>query len=351
MITKRICLGSALLLSLSSFSLFTATAMAQAQSQPEQDNPPQQISRAEIEDIGSQWFDRMATALRELNFDASLVQVQGERIEPLRWLHGIDSDNQEIELVMRLNGPDSRILRFHDQTAYYQPASNSYSLRSNVIHGIIPAAFYQDFSSLADFYRAVPVGGARIVDRDAQHIRLVSKDNLRYGYSLWLDKESGMLLKSAMVTPQGEVVEQIQLTSLVLHPSFPANLEDLREVPRPPLLYDTDSLMQVRYKLIPEWLPVGFKLRRSNHHRVAMTGQRADYFLFSDGLTEFSVYIAEAAPTDKQALAVTGADSLYSVQKENYLVTVVGKLPIETARRIAEQVRVEPIETNGTAQP
>lgn len=340
------------------FSLVTsAPALALPQQATDPNTPvvtpaeePSEADRAEYEDIGAAWYNRMVQALRQLNFDAALVHVQDDRIEPLRWLHGLDESQQEVELVMRLNGPDFRVLRFDDQTAYYQPASNSYSLRSNVVHGLVPAGFYEDFEQLSDYYRALPVGGARVADRDAQHIRVISRDNLRFGYSLWLDKETGMLLKSAMVTPQGDVVEQIQLTSLAIHQRFPANLEELRDVPRPPLLYDTDSLMKVRYKLLPGWLPDGFELRRSNHHRLAMTGIRADYFLFSDGLTEFSVYIAEADAAPTQPVAISGSDSLYSLQNSDFVVTVVGSLPITTAQRIAESIAVEPVVNSG-AQP
>lgn len=302
--------------------------------------PPTEQQQQRLEELGVSWFNRMVQALRHLNFDASLVHVQGDRVEPIRWLHGQDADEVEVELVMRLNGPDFRVLRFGDQTAYYQPAANSYSLRSNVVHGLIPSAFYEDFAELEGHYRALPVGGARVVDRDAQHIRLISRDNLRYGYSLWIDRVTGMLLKSAMVTPQGEVVEQMQLTSLNLSDRFPANLEELRDVPQPPLLYDTDGLVKVRFGAEHNWLPDGFKLLRSNHHRLPLTGAQADYYLFSDGLTEFSVYVSEVTEDTPEPLSLRGPDSVYTMLVDGFAVTVVGKLPFETAQRIADAVTV-----------
>lgn len=297
-----------------------------------------QSAASEQEQLGAQWFDRMVQALRTANFDATLVQVQGDRIEPLRWLHGLDEENAEVELMMRLNGPDFRVLRFGQQTAYYQPAANSYSLRSDVVHGLLPTGFYRPFARLADYYRAIPAGGARIVDRDSQHIRLVSRDNLRYGYSLWIDRDTGLLLKSAVVTPQGEVVEQLQLTSVEFYDRFPANLADLRGVPRPPMLVDSQALQAMQYRVEPQWLPQGFELRRMNHHQLPVTGTAADYFMFSDGLTQFSVYVAKRELEYQEPLALEGAESLYSRAIGDEVVTVVGALPLPTLKQITDNI-------------
>jgi len=304
--------------------------------------PAQQ--REEYEEVGQQWFDRMVTALRELNYDATLVHLQGDRVEPLRWLHGQGQDGTEVELLMRLNGPDYRVLRIDDQTAYYQPAANSYSLRSDVVHGLIPTAFYHPFSELADYYRALPVGGGRVVGRDAQHIRLISRDNLRYGYSLWLDRETGMLLKSAMVTPRGEIAEQIQLTSVSFHERVPVNLKELQDVPKPPLLTDANGIVGVSYKTNLNWLPEGFKLLRSNRHQLVLTGIFADYYLFSDGLTAFSLYVSEYNDESAEPMALNGPESLYTtVTESGFVVTIVGKLPIESIKKIADNISVQTV--------
>ncbi|EKE84809.1 MucB/RseB C-terminal domain-containing protein [Idiomarina xiamenensis] len=295
------------------------------------------------EQAGAAWFDKMASALRQQNFDASLVHVQGERVEPFRWLHGrLADDNAEIELLMRLNGPDYRVLRINQRTAYYNRSSSAYSLHADTVYGLIPTAFYQPFQQLAADYRAVPLGGARVIDRNAQHIRLVSRDEQRFGYAIWIDKETGMLLKSAMMSPQGEVVEQIQLTSLRLDEQPASVLTELHDIDLPPLLSINDQRAEPRYPAEAAWLPSGFDLVRGNHHALAVSGVPADHYLYSDGLASFSIYVTPASEEEVASpLALSGADSLYIRRQGAFTIAVVGKLPLETVVKIADNMRIQ----------
>lgn len=300
---------------------------------------PVAAQQASAEQVGVLWFDRMATALRDLNFEATLVQVQGDRIQPILWMHGSHSDNLEVELLIHLNGADVRILRLGDQTSYYfQPADNSYSINSDSTYGLLPAAFYKPFAQLEDYYQVIAGRGMRVTGRDTQYLRLVSRDNSRYHYSLWIDRETGMLLKMQMLTPQGEVLEQLQLTSFQLTPELPVSLADLQGVQRPPRLFDPNSAAQPKYDMLPTWLPIGFQLQRQTHRLLYATQLAHDHFLYSDGLTEVSVYISRKQDQALPELAFEGAESFYNTRKGNFAITVVGKLPVATLRQIADNV-------------
>jgi sigma-E factor negative regulatory protein RseB len=301
--------------------------------------PSVSAQQPSAEQAGVLWFDRMATALRELNFEATLVQVQGDRIQPIMWLHGRHSDNLEVELLIHLNGADVRILRLGDQTSYYfQPADNSYSINSDSTYGLLPAAFYRPFTHLNDYYQVIAGRGMRVTGRDTQYLRLVSRDNSRYHYSLWVDRESGMLLKLQMLTPQGQVLEQLQLTSFQLSDELPVSLEDLQGVQRPPRLFDPNTAEAPQFSLLPRWLPSGFTLQRQTHRLLYATQLANDHFLYSDGLTEVSVYISRKRDQALPELAFEGAESFYNTSKGDYAITVVGKLPLATLRKIAENV-------------
>ena len=56
----------------------------------------------------------------------------------------------------------------------------------------------------------------RIAGYDCQAIVLRPRDNLRYGYRLYADTASGMLLKAGTVDPAGEPVEQFSFTQLAI---------------------------------------------------------------------------------------------------------------------------------------
>lgn len=296
-------------------------------------------SNGSAEQAGVLWFDRMANALRELNFEATLVQAQGDRIQPMLWLHGRHSDALEVELLIHLNGADVRILRLGDQTAYYfQPTDNSYSLASDITYGLLPAAFYRPFAQLQDYYQVIAGRGMRVTGRDTQFLRIVSRDNSRYHYHLWIDRDTGMLLKMQMLTPVGEILEQIQLTSFQLTLELPVSLADLQGVQRPPRLYEQQQPQARQFGLQPQWLPSGFTLQREAHRLLYSTQLPTDYFLYSDGLTEVSVYISQQQQQALPALSFEGAESFVNVAVGAFAVTAVGKLPVGTLRDIALSV-------------
>ncbi|WP_110075190.1 MULTISPECIES: MucB/RseB C-terminal domain-containing protein [Pseudidiomarina] len=310
---------------------------AAAMEQPNLNSNEDAVTQAE--NIGQHWFNRMASALRELNFQATLVRSQGQRMQPLQWSHGVLEDGLEVELLQHLNGADVRILRLGNQTSYYfQPSDRSYFVQTDITPGLLPRAFYQSFSHINDHYQVVAVEGHRIVGRMAQYLRLVSRDNYRYHYDLWVDSETGMLLRLQMLTPQREVLEELQLTSIDLPAASPIALQALEGVQRPPRLYHHQQQEPLQFGLYPQWLPSGFSHQAQHHRRLSNTGLATDYFLFSDGLTEVSIYVTDGDSQRLPGLALEGVDSLFNTQTNGYAITVVGKLPVATLQRIGENM-------------
>lgn len=313
---------------------FTTPTLAQQPSISSDYAQPEPVSAAE------ERFNEMSRALRELNFEATLVRVSGDRLEPMQWLHGTFGDGLEAELIVMLNGPDRRIVRLGQETSYYsQLVEQSYSLTTDVTYGLLPAAFYQDFAALKPHYQVSAADrGVRVAGRETKFVRVLSRDNDRYHYGLWIDNDSGMLLKMQMTTPQGEILEQLQVTHFYEAESVPISLSDVRGVQRPPRLVDPRNRQAPQFGAEPQWLPAGFALQRSNHRMLSQTRLPTDHFLYSDGLTEFSLYIAEGEVQSLPNLGVQGPESIYNVQRNGLAITVVGRMPVSTLQRIAESV-------------
>lgn len=150
-------------------------------------------------------------------------------------------DGLEVELLQHLNGADVRILRLGNQTSYYfQPSDRSYFVQTDITRDCC-LELLSIFSHINDHYQVVAVEGHRIVGRMAQYLRLVSRDNYRYHYDLWVDSETGMLLRLQMLTPQREVLEELQLTSIDLPAASPIALQALEGVQRPPDYITTNN--------------------------------------------------------------------------------------------------------------
>lgn len=297
---------------------------------------PQTVTEQQIRD-GVAWFNRMQQALRNENFNASMVQVQGQRVELFSWLHGRTEEGTELELLYSLNGPDSYLVRQNQQVSYFHPMISPYSMQSRALFGPIPSAFYESYAEIEPSYSAVAMGGGRVLDRPAKHVRLIPRDQQRFSYSLWLDRASGMLLRLATVSPNGDILELVQLTSLEITPEVAADLMQMHNSPMPPLIKDPNVDTRIEHDWQQTWLPEGFHQVRSNHHSLPMTGIAADYFLYSDGLTRVSVYVSQD-PRAATSIQYEGLESLYTHRHRDFSVTVVGRLPMETLQRIAASV-------------
>jgi sigma-E factor negative regulatory protein RseB len=82
------------------------------------------------------------------------------------------------------------------------------------------------------------------------------------------------------------------------------------------------------------WLPNGFRPVRSRGNRLH----------FTDGLATFSVFIETSGPSPMPDLVTTdGGTAVITrrLRKTGPQITVVGEVPVQTARRVAESV--EPV--------
>ena len=55
---------------------------------------------------------------------------------------------------------------------------------------------------------------ARVTGRDTQVVVILPRDSYRYGYRLWADKESGLLLKADLIDQMGSTLEQLMFTQV-----------------------------------------------------------------------------------------------------------------------------------------
>jgi len=294
-------------------------------------------------------LERLSQSLRQENFNTSFVVVKNNQAEPYHWLHGIvesqsngseeDTKNIELEILALLNGPRRDILRINNTVSYIEPEYSPYSISSEQISGPIPTVFGRDIGVLDNNYHFVSVGKNRVLGRAAQLIRIVPKDAHRFGYWLWLDQQSGLLLKLAVITRKGKLLEQIQFTHLEITDTISENLKQLQATELPKIIdvnaqqQATDLAWQVN------WLPNGFESLKSDRHRINVSKQAVEFMLFNDGLVDISVYVNPSKEKQRAIeFANDGATLVLSQVMNNIEVSVVGKIPLETAKKIVSSV-------------
>lgn len=289
------------------------------------------------------WLERLAQSLQSLNFSTSFVVVKNNQAEPYHWFHGVNADGDELEILSLLNGPRRDILRKKNVVSYIEPELPPYSVVSQQISGPIPAILRMDATTLSQTYDFISVGRSRVLGRPAQLIRIVSKDPHRYGHWLWLDQKTGMLLKLAIASRTGQLLEQIQFTHLDITPELSESLQKLQQSTLPKVIEIPEGYQAQTLQWQVKWLPEGFKQINANRHRISATKKPVEFMLFNDGLVDVSVYVNGSEDTQRATdYVMDGATVVLNQVVNGFEVSVVGKIPANTAKAIADSVVLMP---------
>jgi sigma-E factor negative regulatory protein RseB len=213
--------------------------------------------------------------------------------------------------------------------------------------GLLSSRLRASDDGFLEHYRVSLGAEERVAGRKTREVRIEPVDEFRYGFLLWLDQQTGLLLKSAVVGVDRKPVEELIFTSIVLPDSIPENAvrpevsEDgferrtLTEPERPPARAEDTEPSPWRFG----WLPPGFS--QSVHSRDALGGTSGpvEHLVFTDGLAAFSVYleaIGSGAPLE--GATQVGGLSAYGRRLGDHQVTVLGEVPSETAGRVARAI-------------
>jgi sigma-E factor negative regulatory protein RseB len=196
-------------------------------------------------------------------------------------------------------------------------------------------------SELARNYTITRGERLRIAGFDCEAVVLTPKDDLRYGYKLWADAGSGMLLKARTFNRKGEVVEQFTFTQLAIG-NVPRERVRTRNAAQSWRIEDAAvapaNLARAGWTLGTE-LP-GFR-KVTEVTRKLSEARPVGQMVYSDGMAALSVFIepmAGRSETVRPGLSSLGAFHIYTREVANHIVTVVGEAPATSVQRMANQV-------------
>ncbi|MFC4701845.1 MucB/RseB C-terminal domain-containing protein [Glaciecola siphonariae] len=285
------------------------------------------------------WMKRLTHQVKSLSFEIVYVVSANKRETlPYMWRRGKMPDNSSIEQLSLLNGPGFEQVVHQGKVSIFEPGFPPYSVQGTSVQGPIPQAFVYEGQSFAEAYDVLLMGRNRVAGRMAQQIRVISKDKTRYGYHLWLDEQTGLLLKVDMYDLDNSLLEQIQVTQLTVSENVNQifaqfSVDQLPQVKARTTASERDLMWRASY------LPQGMRVLKQDVHRIERTGQITEYMLLSDGLIDVSVYVlpANAAITEDISVA-SGSHAVVSKTDGRIQVTVVGEIPVPTADKIANSI-------------
>ncbi|BEE16501.1 sigma-E factor regulatory protein RseB [Aeromonas enteropelogenes] len=297
-------------------------------------------------------LQQMQSAVQQQNFELSMVKARKGRLEPIRISHAV-IDGKEVAHLSYLDGKAIEYLQRQDEFTFFENSHEPYTLKGARFPGVWSTLVKMPLSRVMESYDAVLAGRSRVAGVVAQVVRLVPKEADKYGFVLWIDEQSNLLLRVDMVEREGNLVEQVLGVDLELQSKPAPWLVALakRKLPEALALEDAYPAPQQVLSWQITWLPDGFKVLSRDKHQLVTTSLPVDYMMLSDGLVDLSVYVARVDPKQavRQQLIRQGATSLVSyVNEVGVEITVVGEVPAETAKRIAESV--QPLARNEAVQ-
>jgi sigma-E factor negative regulatory protein RseB len=298
-----------------------------------------------------QWLAHMNRAFAELNYDGIFSYFDGVDLATLRIVHLV-RDGIEHERLVHLNGSPREILRTGDEVVcLLQPGDRLLEFENTIPSGPFARAFSASFERVSNFYELILSEPDRVADRAAVRLAIAPVDDHRYGYRLWLDQETGLLLRSELVDADGSRLEIFQFTTIRIN-------DDIDEGVLEPTSGDDavathlslesgasqrDRNGEMRWEA--GWMPDGFSMAAWDIRRAPATLRPVNTMMYSDGLAAFSVFVESLPDTggsqlvSRNGATVAVTTTVAGPADDPYLVTVVGEVPTETAQRVARSVR------------
>jgi sigma-E factor negative regulatory protein RseB len=244
----------------------------------------------------------------------------------------------DIEKLEVMDGVPREIVRTRDTVRCYLPESRVVKVDRRTERGF-PALVPERIMALARHYDLALGETRRIAGYDCQAVELSPKDNLRYGYRLYADIGSGMLLRAVTLDPEGNEVENFTFTQLSLG-NVTRDMVKPRRAGRDWRVENTGAeLARLDGWGLTAELP-GFRKVTELKRRLGES-RPVGQMVYSDGLAAVSVFIepleARRDPV-RTGLSRMGAIHIYTREVANHRVTVVGEAPASSVQRIADSV-------------
>jgi len=304
----------------------------------------QPVSGAEIP--LNAWLMRVHQAARQSVYTGTFVVSAGGNMASARIWHACDGA-QQLERVETLSGTPRAIFRRNDQVVTFFPASRIAVAEVRESLGLFPNLLKSSDSTIGDFYHLKALGYERIAGFDAEVAQLVPVDRLRYGYRVWNEKKTGLIIQLQTLDLDGKVLEQAAFSELQLDAavnvaklSRMGNTEGYRVV-RPDLQKTSaDAQGWVLHKDVDGFRPMGCYQRP-----VAVPGGATGsvintmQWIFSDGVATVSLFVEAFDPRRHQREGVTdmgGATHTLARRISDWWVTVVGEVPPATLNAFAQ---------------
>lgn len=294
------------------------------------------LTRAEVRE----WLLRIHDAARRNNFQGTFVVSAGGQVASARIVHYCEGPHQ-FERIESLDGQMRKVFRHNAVVTTVWPASRTAVVEHRETISTFPGLLHSDGERLTDHYDVHRLGVDRVAGHEADVLAIKPRDALRYGYRLWSERKTGLLLRAEMLDEHEQVLESSAFSdvSIGVKPQPEAVLGPMKrldgyKVARPEMAKTSFEQEGWTFRgKVPGFRQVSV-VRRGLKTGVGPQAEEPApaavlQAIFSDGLAHVSLFVEpyDAQPHRKEMLVSMGATHTLTQRHKDWWITAVGEVP------------------------
>lgn len=295
---------------------------------------------ARADDEVFQWLERMGAAMSQMNYQGTFVYVRDGNVESMRITHVVDAQGLHERLVS-VSGTPREIIRDAQGVRWTSGEDRTVLPNFGANRTLFPELPLEDSRHAALSYQFRLANEYRIAGHSGRRVDIVSKDKYRYGYSLWLETQSNLLLQWELTDSRGQTLAKLMFTELKM--GFEVDAGELRSRPVVEPATATPAAIGSSTNPPAQWepakIPPGFRLT-SHRLQSSQQGDAYEHLVYSDGIAAVSVYIEAAEPNADldMGLSRMGTTHVFTREVDGELITVLGDVPAVTVKLFGESM-------------
>ncbi len=295
------------------------------------------------------WLTRIQDAANKRNFVGTVVVSSGGTVASSRITHYCKGSDQ-FERIDALDGQVRNVYRHNTVVHTVWPQRRVAVVEHRDQTSSFPALLQAGSERVQEFYDLKPAALERVAGHEADVLTLTPRDPHRFGYRLWAERNTGLLLRTEVLGLKGEVLESSAFSevSIGMRAQPETILQPIRQ------LEGFKIVRTVLEPTLPEaegWrvnteVP-GFQMINcvkrtfdAPSSKRAGPADQALQMVYSDGLTSVSIFIEpyNASRHTRPMSATIGATHTLMRRDGDWWITVMGDVPSGTLRQFAKAV-------------
>lgn len=300
------------------------------------------VASARESDLNAQQvLAKMNRAMDVLNYQGTVAFLKNGKLEPMRYVHAVENGVQQ-ERLLSLNSPLREIIREAGKVSCLFKETRQTIVDHRPFERSFLVEVPRNLDALGDIYQFEIAGEEDVAMLPSYVVAIQPKDNARYPRKIWVEKQRFLPLKVVVYDNSGVLLEQVVFTEIEVKDSLPfVDVKFLDAVYPAKHIHQLPTQSSDQAAFVLTSLPKGFRevfFARKPMHNAE---QPVDHLLLSDGFTSVSIYMENKSAAMQPGLQSVGAVNSYSRTISNYQLTVMGEVPADTVKSIAEGIKLK----------